>query len=293
MPSNTPGMGDNTQIDYAGEETRRLEQEYGHFDKSIEALLGEAAQFEVVEDTDTKAKVMSLIKRIRDQAKTLVGVQELEKVPHLRRGQAVDQFFFRRVDMLAKRDRKNKDGEADRLNGILTAYDARVLAAEQERRRREAEEAARKAREAEEARLKAEREAEEARLAAERARKPETQAAKSEIAQAAELAASETRVEETLAVAKAEETYVNTLSRPADIMRTRTGDGVLGTMGTEDFAEITNRQELDLERLRPYFAVADLEKALRAYAKANAYSSDASVQIAGAKFGKRPKSRVR
>lgn len=294
MNTNLPGIGDNiSAIDYAGEETARLNQDYASHVLNTDALLAEAAAFEVVESPDTKSKVMSLIKRIRDQAKALAGLHELEKMPHYRRGQADDQFFFGMIDKLAKRDRRARDGEADRLNGLLTAYDVRELEKERERRRLALEEEQRKLREAEKARLQAEQEAEQARLAAERARKPETQAAKEEIAQQAAEVASDARVETAVAQQAAEVAYVDTLATPADIMRTRTADGTLGTMGTEDFAEITNRAELDLEKLRPYFTMDALDKAVRAYAKANAYSSDASVQIKGARFGKRAKSRVR
>lgn len=290
---NLPGIGDNTQVDYATLETERLEADFGYLRDTVKNLLSEASAFQIVDDADTKAKVMSLIKRIRDQAKATLGIHEIEKLPHYRRGQAVDQFFFSMADLLARRDRKAKPGESDRLTQLLTDYDVRELAKEQERRRLAFEEEQRRLRAAEEARRKAEREAEEARLKAERARTAETQKAKEAAARAAEEAAAAARVEATVAETKAEEAYVPTLATPADIMRTRTGDGTLGTMGTEDFAEITDRNELDLEKLRPYLSVADLEKALRAYAKANGYSSDAVVQIKGARFGKRPKSRVR
>jgi len=291
--SNIPGIGDNTQVDYATLETERLESEFNYLRDTASNLKSEAAAFVVVDDPGTKSKVMSLIKRMRDHAKSVLGVHEIEKMPHYRRGQAVDQFFFSIADDLARRDRKAKPGEADRLNQLLTDYDLRELAKEQERRRLIAEEEERKRRAAEQARLKAEQEAAEARLKAERARTEATRAAKEEEARKAEEAAAQARVEAHVAEAKAETTYVDTLAKPSDIMRTRTDDGTLGTMGTEDFAEITNRNELDLEKLRPYISVAALEIALRAYAKANSYSSDPSVQIAGARFGKRPKSRVR
>jgi hypothetical protein len=294
MPEANPRAvsGGNTDvIDYAQEEMNRLQQDYGYINRSVDELLADAAKFEVVSD-DNKGAVTSLIKRIRDEAKRISGLHDLEKIPHLRRGQATDQFFFGAEDKLAKRDRKSNDGAADRLNRILTDHDTRKLAEEQERRRREAAEAARVAREAEEVRLKAEREAEERRLAAERARKPETQAAKTEVAQQALQQASEARIEATVAETKAEDAYIDTLARPADIMRTRGDDGTLSTMGTEKFAEITDRNKIDLEKLRPYFTPDMLEKALRSYANSVAYSNDSSVQIAGARFGKKPKSKV-
>jgi hypothetical protein len=287
------GIGDNVQsIDWAGTETARLQLDYAYIGKSVEELLSEAAKFEVVTDDDDKGKVTSLIKRIRDEAKRINGLHEIEKAPHFRRGQAVDQFFFGAEDKLLKRDKKAKDGAADRLGSILTAYDVRKLAEEQERRRKEAAEAARIAYAAEQERLRLEREAEEARLAAERARKPETTAAKAEIAEQKADEASAARVDEAVATAAAEEAYVATLARPADIMRARGDDGTLSTMGTEKFAEVTDRTKIDLEKLRSYLPIAAIETALRKYAESVGYSNDASVQIAGARFGKKPKSKV-
>ena len=305
---NTPTIGDNAPqaIDYAAQETARLQLDYGYLPKAVDELLNDAAKFEIISDAEDKAKVMSLIKRIRDEDKRITGLHEIEKMPHLRRGQAADSFFKRLTDLLVKPDRKAKDGAKDRLERILTDYDLRELAKEEERRRAAALEAARIAREKAEAEAKAAREAaeaariaEEARLAAERARKPETQAAKTETAHEAVLAAQEaadalsaTRVDTIAAAAQAEQAYIDTLMAPADIMRTRTADA-LGTMGTEKFAEITDRKILDLEKLRPYLPVAALETALRKYAESCGYSSDETVQIAGARFGKKKKSQVR
>jgi flagellar biosynthesis GTPase FlhF len=299
-------IGDNTQsIDYAKEESERLQRDYAHIPRTVKELLAEEAAITICNE-DNKPAVISLIKRIRDEAKVISGIHDLEKIPHYRRGQAVDQFFFGCEDLLAKRDKKNNDGAADRLNKLLTDHDTRVLAAIQERRRREAEEAERVAREKRQAEEKARREAEarareaeEARLKAERARTEETRAARAkEAAEAAEAARkaaealSSTRVESTVAASKAEETHIETLATPADIMRQRHDDGTISGMGTEKFAEITDLAKLDLEKLRPYFTKDMCEKALRSYANSQGYSNDASVQIAGAKFGKRPKSRV-
>lgn len=287
-----PGIGDNVQVSYFETETERLRTDYGYLQVTVAEHLSESAKIQAVNDQATKDVVTALIKKMRETWKRIEGVHEAEKAPHLERGRATDGFFFALMEKLARRDKKAAKGEGERLNDLLTDFDLRVLAAEQERRRREAEEAARIAREAEEKRQREEREAEEARLAAERARKPETQAAKEEVAQEAEARASDARVEATVAGAKAEETYMETLAAPKDIMRQRSEQGVTSGMASEKFKEITDRNALDLEKLRPYFAVADLEKALGKYAESVGYSNDASVQIAGARFGKRPKSRV-
>ena len=290
---NIPGIGDNTQtIDFAKVEVERLKNEYGYVQESALRLIEQAKAITVIADNDDKSKVIGLIKLLRDEAKRSIGLHEIEKAPHFRRGQGVDQFFFGIVDRLWKRDKKGNDGESDRLNKLLTAYDVRQLAIEEEKRKAAALEAARIAQAAEAERLRKEQEAEAARLAAERARKPDTTAAKAAIAAAAEEAAMAARVEQTATAAAAEEAYMATLAAPADIMRTRAADGSLATMAKEKFVEITDRNTLDLNKLRPYLPADALVTAIRKYAESVSFSNDESVQIAGAKFGTRPKSKV-
>jgi hypothetical protein len=288
---NTPGIGDNTQaIDYAKEEVGRLQVDYHNNVVAVDALLIEAEDIpDVIPDAATKETVVDLIKRIRDEKARIEGLHVIEKQPHFRRGQGVDQFFFGLWDRLLKRDKKNNPGAGDTLLEKLTAYDVRILAEENERRCLAAEEAARvlAAKVAEENRLAAEAEA--ARLAAERARKPETTAAKEEVAIQAETVASAARVETAVAAAVAEDAYVATLARPADIMRTRTASGSLSTMGTEKYSEIEKQDLLDKNKLWPYISIAEKQKALNAWAKANNYAEP----MAGAKIGSRPKSGVR
>jgi hypothetical protein len=269
-----------------------LKNEYGYVQESALRLIEQAKAITVIADNDDKSKVIGLIKLLRDEAKRSTGLHEIEKAPHFRRGQGVDQFFFGIVDRLWKRDKKGNDGEGDRLNKLLTAYDVRQLAIEEEKRKAAALEAARIAQAAEAERLRKEQEAEAARLAAERARKPDTTAAKAAIAAAAEEAAMAARVEQTATAAAAEEAYMATLAAPADIMRTRAADGSLATMAKEKFVEITDRNTLDLNKLRPYLPADALVTAIRKYAESVSFSNDESVQIAGAKFGTRPKSKV-
>lgn len=289
---NLPGIGDNIQaVDYFKDEVNRLKLDYTYFETLVDDLIEESKPIQIVDSPETKETVKELIGKMRDTLKRLGGTHEAEKAPNLERGRADDSFFFALMDKLGRRYKKDKEGESDRLNRLLTEYDLRLLAEEQERRRKAAEEAAEIARKKEQERRKAEQEAEEKRLAAERARKPENIVAKTGLAELASDAASQRRIEEQLAAAKAEEAYIATLAKPADIMRERTDAG-LSSMGTENFHEVIDRKILDLEALRPYFSADALDKALGAYARANSYSSDASVQIAGARFGKRAKSKV-
>jgi hypothetical protein len=288
-----PAAGDNIQIKYMELELDRMRADYSHLPNTLAELEVQAEAITVVDSQSVKDVVTSLIKDARDLYKRIKGVHEPEKLPHLERGRGVDAFCFGLMSRISRgSDRKAREGFADRLNRLLTDYDMLLLAQEQERRRIAAEEEARKAKEAAEAKRKAEADAEAARLAAERARLEHTKAAKVAVAEKAEEVASTAHVEAVVTAEKAEAAYVETLAAPADIMRQRSDAGVLSTMGTEKFVEIVDRNELDLNKLRPYLAIGELEKALRKYAESVAYSEDDSVQIAGARFGKRAKSRV-
>lgn len=267
-----------------------LNDEFKAVPLTVEALLEEARALPPeIDDDDTKGRYASVIKRIRDEAKRLSAFQEKEKAPYLRGGQAVDQFFFGLIDRLARRDKKNKAGAADVLLQRMTNYDTRKLHEELERRRVEAAEAARIAREAAAKAAREAAEAEQARLAAERARKPETVEAKHAVALQAEQAAASARVEADLAIGRAQETHIDTLAKPADLMRNRGADGTLSTMATEPFAEVTDPDALDKDKLWPFIPLAAKEQALQAWAKNTGHTQ----MMVGASIGKRPKSQVR
>jgi hypothetical protein len=290
---NNPPLGRSIaaeQGDFALVTTAFLNEEYARQPGIVTALLNEARELpEVIEDDDTKGKVASLIKRLRDTTKALESFREKEKLPYLRGGQAVDQFFFGLEDKLARRDKKAKAGAADVLSNRLTDYDVRILEKIREERRRLAAKEERRALEAQEEASRAAAAAEEARIAAERARKPETAAAKEAVAEVKQEQAGEAKVNAALAIGKAEEAHISTLAKPADIMRMRGEDGTLSTMATEPYAEIENETLLDREKLWPFISLDAKEKALRAWAKTGGYNQ----QMAGAKIGRRPKSVVR
>lgn len=282
--SNTPDA-----VDYAREETTRLASDYAELANTVESLTAEAeAVPDAIADADAKEVIVDLIKRIRDAKVRIDGLHDLEKQPHLRRGQGVDQFFFGLWDRLLKREKRNRDGIGDVLNAKLTAYDVRVLAEEQARRKRIADEAARVERERLAQAAEAARIAEEKRLAAERARAPAKVEAKQQAAQAAEKASDAAEVEAKVASAAAEGAYVETLARPADIMRSRTAGGTLATMQQETFAEIEDPTKLDPAKLWAFVKFEAKQSALNQWAK----STDYRQQMDGAKIGRRPKSRV-
>jgi hypothetical protein len=285
-------IGDNTQtIDYAREEIDRLASEYNHLSVKADELLSEAfLQIEAgIDDQDAKSKVASLIKRLRDADKQVEAIRELEKMPHYRRGQGVDQFFNGLRDKLFKREKRGRDGGGDQLQTMLTEYDTQLLREEQERRRKEAEAAQREWQRKEAELREAARVAQEKAEAAERARKAETQAAKTAAADEASRIAADARIAAEASAEKAEAAHVATLSRPADIMRQRGQDGTLTTMAREYYAEIEDAHLLDAEVLWPFVPIDAKEKALRAWAKTTGHRT----QMPGAAIGSRPKSVVR
>jgi hypothetical protein len=290
--SNNPPLARSISAEenFSATVTSFLDEEYRELPKTVEALLVEARDLpkEIPDDT-IKGRVASLIKRFRDTTARIEAFRVKEGEPYLRGKQAVDQFFFGMQDKCARRDKKAKPGAADVLQQRLTDYDTKVLAAEQERRRRIAEEEARVAREAQERAAREAREAEEARLAAERARKPEIIEQKEAVADQKQVAASEAKVDAGIAVGRAEAAYVDTLAKPADIMRHRGDDGTLSTMATEPYAEVENYDLLDMTKLWPFISTDAKDKALRSWARTTGHSQP----MAGAKIGKRPKSVVR
>lgn len=284
------GVGDNSgDIDFAKIESDRLVLDYAELNRVSEELIVEAEGFTAIDDDASKMKVVSLIKRIRDAATRANGFREAEKMPHFRRGQGVDSFFFGIIDRLSRRDKKARPGVADRLQAMLTDYDNRKLAEEQERRRLAAEAAAREQKRLADLAAEQARKAEEARIAAERARAPAQVEKKAEIAAVAETTASAAQIDATLQAGKAEEAYVETLAKPADIMRTRGDDGTLSTVAREGYAEITFAPDLDAAALWPHISLGEKEKALRQWARSTGYTT----QMKGAAIGFRNKSIVR
>lgn len=283
-------VGDNRSPDAAKMVTEQMQSDYAALSTTVTDLLDEARALpREIDDDETKGRFASLIKRFRDTAARIEAFRVAEKEPHFRAGQAVDQFFFGLSAKINRRAKTDKPGAADVLQQRLTDYDTRKLREEQERRRLEAERLRREAEEKQRQEEEARRKAEEARLAAERARKAETIAAKTAVAEQAEAEAASAKVETEVIGAQAQEAHIQTLAKPADIMRQRTDDGTLTTMGTEPFAEIEDDTLLDKDVLWPFISLDAKAKALRAWAKTTGHNR----QMTGASIGKRPKSVVR
>lgn len=292
MSTNEPaGVGHNLAPDYAQRVTEQMARDYQAQREAVDKAERDAAELlgHTINNDDEMTPFVQAIKRMRDLASRLKAFQEKEKEPHLRGGQAVDGFFFKMIDRIARRERRANPGVADQLQAHVDGYMQRKRAEEEERRRLAQEEADRKARAEREEAERLAREAEEKRQAAERARKPETRQDKAEAAREAEVSASTQNVKVFLADDAARAAEVAAAAKPADMVRTRVAGGGMATMGTETYAEITDAALLDSDKLWPFISVAEKEKALRAWAR----TTDFREQMDGASIGRRPKTVIR
>jgi flagellar biosynthesis GTPase FlhF len=293
MPNPRAVPGSNQAPDYAQQVTDRIAAEYAALTASISALLDEAREMPtVVDDDETALKLGALIKRMRDADSRTEGIRVMEGEPYLRGGNAVNAFFFGWRDKLGKRnknDRAAKAGAVDILQARVNDYQNRKIAEENARlaaERRVAEALA------EAAHRKAEQEAQEAReaeLKASRARSAASTAATKAAAEAAQRAADTAAQEAARLRNEAEEARMAALAKPADIARVRgndqSGAGVTLTVAQEPYAILTDRSKVDMNLLRPYFTEAEIEKALRGWAKSLGHK----VKMDGAEIGFRNK----
>ena len=285
--------GSNEAPDYAQQVTDRIAEEYREIDTTLTRLLDEARGMPAVVENDDQALLLgALIKRIRDVDSRIESIRTLEGEPYLRGKNAVDSFFFAWRDKIGRRnknDRSAKPGATDVLQARINDYQNRKIAEENARleaARRETDRLAQVARDkaAQEA-----RDAEEARLKSERARKAETKVATNAAAEALERASDLAAQEAERTANLAEEARLAALAKPADIARVRgndaTGAGVTLTVAKEPYALLTDRTKVDMNLLRPYFTEAEIEKALRGWAKATGHKT----MMVGAEIGHRNK----
>jgi hypothetical protein len=287
-------VGDNLGVDQAQIVNDRLSLDYAESAKTLQQLRSEAAVLKGVKVTSDEEAVArgSVIKQFRDLDNRLEAFREAEKQPFLRGGNAVDNFFFDMRDQIARRkkgDRSVKPGDADILQADIDEWQNAKIAAERARLEQERLEAARLAREHATALRKAQEAADEAARAAARARSRVAQQAKTQIAMDMADREADAKAAADLAAEQAEEARLATLVRPADISRVRGNDaqggGVMLTTAREGYAMVVDRDLLDVQSLAPYLTTFELEKALRAWAKANGYQK----QMAGAEIGFRNK----
>jgi hypothetical protein len=258
-------MGANQQSpDYAANMQKELEGNYQALSDAASRHLETARALPAMVDSDeTMALFAPIVKDLRDTAKRADSIRTAEKEPHLRRGQAVDQFF---------------KGIEDRLNKAVVILEARVndyqqqkLAAERRRREEEARAAAQAAAEAR-ARAEAEEAARRAAaLAADRARTQENMAKRQEEMQAAAKGAEEAREEARRREQEAEDARVETLRKSSDLVRTRLDDGALVTMRQVPHVAIEDRYKLDYALLAPFLKEDHILSALKAWAKTTSH----------------------
>lgn len=281
-------VGDNQAPAYAQRVTEQMARDYEALSQNVEALLDRAREQPKEVTSDEEATAMGLVvKEIREADKRAEAYRTAEKEPHRLSAEAVDAFFFALREKLARRnprDRTQKPGAADVLQGRIDRYLEQKRVEEENRRREEAARLRREAEEAERKRLEAARLQQEAEEAARRARKPENvEARKQEVAQAAQ-ATSEAAVEAEVAKSAAVDAHLSTLAKPAELSRTR-GSGVLLTEARQPYAEVVDRTKLDKEKLWVFFTDAEIEKALRGWARTTGHNQ----QMDGAEIGHRAK----
>jgi hypothetical protein len=254
----------NQPPDFAKEVTDRMARDYAEMANSTTTILKEANDLPPsVEDEPGLRTYSDVVVRIRDLVARADSTRKAEKEPYLRGGQAVDGFF----NGLAERLEKATKVLTKRVND----FQQRKLAEERERRRLEAEETARQEREARENAQRTAVAAEEARQVAERARKPEHIETKSAAASAAEAAASAAVVQAQLASDQAQDAHIDTLRKPAEIVRSRFDEGRLVTMKQVGYAEIVDKMKLDPVALWPFVKEEHALMALKAWAKTNSF----------------------
>ena len=265
-------IGHNVAPDYAETIAARLQQDYAELVKGATALLEEARNLpKEIHSDEEMGPHATLIERMRDTAARIESFRVVEKEPHMRAAQGVDQFFFSLFERLSRRVKTGKPGAADILQARVNDYMQRKLDAE--RRARAAAEAA--ARAAEESLRKeredAARKAAEAQAAAERARKAENikaheLRAAEEAAKAAQLAAEQAR-----AAQASDDARIDTLAKPADMVRTRLEGGPMVTMRQVPVVVVEDVTLLNKELLWPFIKEEHLLMALKAWAKASGH----------------------
>jgi hypothetical protein len=235
-PPPSPGIGHNRgpalDVELA-EQNAALEKRR---DELLEAVTRAPVE---IADNDASGKVADLVRLITACRKAAEASRVERKEPYLAAARVIDNYFRRITEPL--------DGAKQTLEARLSVYQRRV--AFEERRRRE-EEARRAAEEADRLRQEA--------LARERAAQTD---AELDAAIVAGDAAEDAAAEAAAALRAAE-------VKPAELSRVRGDFGAVASLRrTWTFGDL-DRDTLDLETLRPYFVIADLEKAVRAFIRA-------------------------
>lgn len=242
----------------------KLQDKYADILKRADDLAGGYERSPlIVEDDTTAGKLGDFILQIGQFLKNADSTRVAEKEPHLMAGRTVDGFFKALADPLTKA----KSALTDRLTNYQRAKAEKERLARLETERL-ANEAAQKA-----AAEAAEKEAELA-LAAATGDHAQVGSLESEVVVAQEAAQ--------IAYADVAMAEKDSNVKPAELSRTRGSLGSVASLRRFWDHKNLDRNTVDLESLRPYFAQADIEKAVKGYIKANHPSPNTPFrQIAG------------
>lgn len=240
-------MADTNQPDPGPDIVARLAVDYEQLKGIVDAYDAEAAELptEILDESE-RHRFADAISRMQKTAKSIESARTAEKAPYLASERAVDGFFH-------NISRKLTEVMTD-LNQCLTDYLNKLRDQERARAAAEAAEARRRAQEAEKEAEAARARAREEQRASERRRAD---------AEAAERTAEADR--HTINAMAAEEAV---RAKPAEVVRARSETGKASTLRTTWKGEIIDIDELDIERLKPFFTKPQLEQALRAYVAA-------------------------
>jgi len=276
--------------DYAAEESGRLAREFAGLENDVAAILAEARGLpEIVDDEETANLYTTAISRFRDLDDKVEALRTGEKLPHLRKGDAVDSFFGRLRDRLLRRKKTDKPGGGDVLASRLHDYNERRLAAEQRKRDEEVRLAREDAERIAANIRKAEAEQREAEERAARARRADNKEAAEKTAREAEAAAATLRETGEAARSRLAEADAAAAATPADKVRERHEGGSMNTMKRVGFAEITDSMKLDPVALWPFVKDDAKAAALTAWAKTTQFKRE----MPGAAIGFRNETQVR
>jgi phage-related minor tail protein len=267
-----PVSGDNRPALVTADQ---LAVDYRHVEEGVTKALALAADTPpVIEDDDDLGACREAVKALMGEHKRAEALRVDNKAPYLDAERVIDSFFNAlkkkcadaqaKIEAAAHRYLKKKE-DAERARREEEARIAREAERKQNEEaqaamraaaeaRRKADEAAMQAAQAErDKRERSEQEAREARAAAE---KKEAEAR----------AARQKEIEATAGAAQAQKSAD---AKPADLARTRVESGGIATLAQTWSFKIEAYAMVDLDALRPYFAEADVEKAIRRYVSFN------------------------
>jgi hypothetical protein len=257
IAARTPQPGDNVRP--ALVDASQLAKDFDHLERVVGDLASRGNAFPLaIEDDDDLGIANKLVADCRTETDKIDRAREAEKRPYLDAGRIVDAYF------------KTLTTRLDRMKAAIGERATRYL-----NKKADAERAVRAA-EARKLQEEADRRAHEAILAEAKAPAgaptPETTTAMTQATQA------QMRADDKAAEAQATR---------ADLARTRT-EGSTATLVDDWQAEITAFDQIDLNKLRPYFSRPDVEKAIRRHVGIH---KDAE-PLAGVRIFNKPKARM-